>query len=59
MVEPQAQEPSMQGNHDNLATTRHQHTENSRTMILTSYLPERGREGRELTETGKVQVRMS
>ena len=61
MLERQAQEPSVWGNNDNPVSGNHQalsQWKNSGTMILTSCLPQRGREGREWSrwahnETGK------
>ena len=48
MLERQAQEPNVWGNHDNPVSGNHHalsHWKNSGTMILTSCLPQRGREG--------------
>ena len=63
MVEPQAQEPSVQGKHDKLVSSNHQTPPHWKTVeqwyLPHTYHREGGREGRELTETGKAHLRMS
>ena len=66
IAEPRAQEPSALGNHDNPVSSKHQapsHCQNSGTMILTSYLPEKeggqGAKSPSTVETARMHERIS